>query len=177
MLYVNPSLPVMGKWDDFLDERLDPGEIAGREYRELNELFKLNGTSISTPALPQAAPYKSAQLGTALHGSGEEERILFQFETGTFIHYSVPETGTSFGLSSREEIGFVITQEYIKSEHEENFGDTEIRRLTFPPYNEEDLIDWDVVVDMENPPYRSREIIQAKLVDKGRVKPLSIEDF
>ncbi len=60
--------------------------------------------------------------------------------------------------------------------NEGNFVDTQLQRLTFPPYNEEDLIDWDVVVDMEKPPYRSREIIQAKLVDKGRLKPIPVEE-
>lgn len=48
------------------------------------------------------------------------------------------------------------------------------QRLTFPEYNEEDLLNWDVAI--VPPPPRRSGTIRVKLVYTGRRKPMPIEN-
>ncbi len=48
------------------------------------------------------------------------------------------------------------------------------QRLTFPDYDENDLLNWDVVITP--PPPRRSGTIRVKLIYKGRRKPMPVED-
>ena len=48
------------------------------------------------------------------------------------------------------------------------------QRLTFPVYDEEDILDWDAAI--VTPPPRPSGTIRVKLIYKGRSKPLPVED-
>ena len=48
------------------------------------------------------------------------------------------------------------------------------QRLTFPTYDEEDILNWDVAIT-PSPPRRSGTI-RVKLIYKGRRKPMPVED-
>ncbi len=48
------------------------------------------------------------------------------------------------------------------------------QRLTFPDYDEDDLLNWDVAITP--PPPRRSGTIRVKLVYKGRSKPLPIDN-
>ena len=50
----------------------------------------------------------------------------------------------------------------------------EKQRLAFPVYDEEDLLDWDFTITP--PPPRRSGTIRVKLMNKGRRKPIPVED-
>jgi hypothetical protein len=49
------------------------------------------------------------------------------------------------------------------------------QRLTFPTYNEEDILNWDAAI--VTPPPRQSGTIRVKLKYKGRSKPFPVENF
>ncbi len=49
------------------------------------------------------------------------------------------------------------------------------QRLTFPSYNEEDILNWDAAI--LTPPPRPSGTICVKLKYKGRSKPFPVENF
>ncbi len=75
------------------------------------------------------------------------------------------DTSASIKVSYDEEIESGTTQE---------LADTQVQRLAFPSYNEEDILKLDVVTVA--PPPRRSGIIRVKLIHKGRSKPIPIED-
>ena len=48
------------------------------------------------------------------------------------------------------------------------------KRLAFPVYDEEDILDWDAIV---TPPPRPSGTIRVRLIYKGRSKPMPVENF
>ena len=74
-------------------------------------------------------------------------------------------TSASIELNLEQEIESGVTQE---------FADTRQQRLTFPTYDEEDILNWDAVI--VPPPPRRSGTIRVKLIYKGRSKPIPIED-
>ena len=49
------------------------------------------------------------------------------------------------------------------------------KRLAFPVYDEEDILDWDFAI--VTPPPRPSGTIRVRLIYKGRSKPIPVEDF
>ena len=49
------------------------------------------------------------------------------------------------------------------------------QRLTFPVYDEEDILNWDAAI--VTPPPRQSGTIRVKLVYKGHSKPFPVENF
>ncbi len=49
------------------------------------------------------------------------------------------------------------------------------KRLAFPVYDEEDILDWDAAI--VTPPPRASGTIRVKLIYKGRSKPIPVENF
>ena len=48
------------------------------------------------------------------------------------------------------------------------------QRLTFPVYDEEDILDWDAAI--VTPPPRPSGTIRVRLIYKGRSKPIPVEN-
>ena len=48
------------------------------------------------------------------------------------------------------------------------------KRLAFPVYDEQDILDWDAAI--VTPPPRPSGTIRVKLIYKGRSKPMPVED-
>ena len=49
------------------------------------------------------------------------------------------------------------------------------QRLTFPVYDEEDILNWDAAI--VTPPPRRSGTIRVRLIYKGRRKPIPVENF
>ena len=78
---------------------------------------------------------------------------------------SVPSTGASRKFNFGEQIESRMTQTLVYSQQQ---------RLTFPAYNEEDILYWDVSI--VTPPPRPSGTIRVKLEYKGRNKPIPVEN-
>ena len=78
---------------------------------------------------------------------------------------SVQDTAVSLQLRFEEKIESGITQE---------FAGMQQQRLAFPSYSEEDILNWEVAIEV--PPSRPSGTIRAKLKYKGRSKPIPIEN-
>lgn len=78
---------------------------------------------------------------------------------------SVQDTAASLQLRFEEKIESGITQE---------FADTQRQHLAFPAYSEEDILNWDVAIQV--PPPRPSGKIRVKLKYKGRSEPIPIEN-
>lgn len=77
----------------------------------------------------------------------------------------VQDTGASFELRFEEEVESGITQE---------FADTQRQPHAFPSYSEEDILNWEVAIEV--PPPRPSGTIRVKLKYKGKSKPIPIEN-
>lgn len=77
---------------------------------------------------------------------------------------SVQDTAASLQLRFEENIESGITQD---------FADTQQQRFVLPAYNEEDILNWDVAIQV--PPSRPSGTIRVKLKYNGRSKPIPIE--
>ena len=63
----------------------------------------------------------------------------------------------------------------MKTTHSKNTtNEKQKQRLAFPTYDEEDLLNWEVVVP---PPPRRSGTIRVRLIYKGRSKPMPVENF
>lgn len=78
---------------------------------------------------------------------------------------SVQDTAVSLQLLFEEKIESGITQE---------FADIQQQRLAFPAYSEEDILNWEAIIEV--PPPRPSGTIRVKLKYKGRSKPTPIEN-
>ena len=78
---------------------------------------------------------------------------------------SVQDTAVSLQLRFEEKLESGITQE---------FADTQRQHVAFPAYSEEDILNWDVAIQV--PPPRPSGTIRVKLKYKGRSKPTPIEN-
>ena len=78
---------------------------------------------------------------------------------------SVQDTAVSLQVRFEEKVESGITQE---------FADTQRQHVAFPAYSEEDILNWDVAIQV--PPPRPSGTIQVKLKYKGRSKPIPIEN-
>ena len=78
---------------------------------------------------------------------------------------SVQDTAVSLQVRFEEKIESGITQE---------FADTQRQHVAFPAYSEEDILNWDVAIQV--PPPRPSGTIRVKLKYKGRSKPIPIEN-
>ncbi len=63
----------------------------------------------------------------------------------------------------------------MKTTHSKNtINKSQKQRLAFPVYDEEDILNWDVAI---MPPPRPSGTIRVRLIDKGRRKPMPVENF
>ena len=63
----------------------------------------------------------------------------------------------------------------MKTTHSKNTTDEKPKkRLIFPVYDEEDILDWDAAI--VTPPPRRSGTIRVRLIYKGRSKPMPVED-
>lgn len=96
---------------------------------------------------------------------GKDITFPFSEEEPKIPKSSVQDTAASLQLRFEEEIESGITQE---------FADTQQQGLAFPSYSEEDILNWEVTIEV--PPPRPSGTIRAKLKYKGRSKPIPIKN-
>ncbi|RKU24928.1 hypothetical protein C6499_15920 [Candidatus Poribacteria bacterium] len=64
----------------------------------------------------------------------------------------------------------------MKTTHSKNItNEKPKKRLAFPVYDEEDILDWDAAI--VTPPPRPSGTIRVRLIYKGRRKPIPVENF
>ena len=64
----------------------------------------------------------------------------------------------------------------MKTTHSKNrLNEKPKKRLAFPVYDKEDILDWDFAI--VPPPPRRSGTIRVKLIYKGRRKPIPVENF